>query len=112
MSQRDRRRAGRAFGLVVVAVMGLAGSCRTVPRTEPQVVPSAPPASVDLRVPPPVLRVGVVVDAARASVAADSGVVLTSKGAPDREERGRARPSPRSRRPPPTRAASACRSRA
>ena len=52
MSQRDRRRAGRAFAAVVVAVMGLAGSCRTVPRTEPQIVPSPPPAAVDLRVPP------------------------------------------------------------
>jgi peptidoglycan hydrolase-like amidase len=87
MSRHDRRRAGRAFGLVVVAVMGLAGSCRTVPRTEPQIVPTAPPAAVDLRVPPPVLRVGVVVDAARASVAADSGVVLTPRGAGAREER-------------------------
>jgi stage II sporulation protein D len=88
MSQGDRRRAGRAFGLVVVGVMGLAGSCRTVPRTDPQVVPSAPPAAAaDLRVPPPVLRVGVVVDAQRASIAADSGVVVTTKGAAAREER-------------------------
>ena len=87
MSRHDRRRAGRAFGLVVVAVMGLAGSCRTVPRTEPQVVPSAPPPTADLRVPPPVIRVGVVVDAARASVAADSGVVLTVRDGEAREER-------------------------
>jgi stage II sporulation protein D len=86
MSRHDRRRAGRAFAAVVVAVMGLAGSCRTVPRTEPQVVPSAPPAA-DVRVPPPVIRVGVVVDAPRASVAADSGVVLTARDGEAREER-------------------------
>jgi stage II sporulation protein D len=82
MSQRQR--AGRAFAAVVVAVMGLAGSCRTVPRTEPQVVPTPPPAA-DLKVPPPAIRVGVVVDAARASIAADSGVVVSGSGV--REER-------------------------
>ena len=88
MSQRDRRRAGRAFAAVVVAVMGLAGSCRTVPRTEPQVVPAAPPASsAELQVAPPSIRVGVVVDAARASIAADSGVVLTAREGEAREER-------------------------
>jgi stage II sporulation protein D len=82
MSQRQR--AGRAFAALVVAVMGLAGSCRTVPRTEPQVVPTPPPAA-DLKVPQPAIRVGVVVDAARASIAADSGVVVSGSGG--REER-------------------------
>lgn len=68
--------------------MGLAGSCRTVPRAEPQLVPTAPPppAGADVRVPPPVIRVGVVVGAARASVAADSGVVVTAQGGEAREE--------------------------
>jgi stage II sporulation protein D len=86
MSQPSRRAAGPATAAAISIVMGLSGSCRTVPRTEPQVVPSARPAA-DASVPPPVLRVGIVVDAARASIAADSGVVIRSNGPGPQEER-------------------------
>lgn len=82
------RLAGPATAAVLSIVMGLSGSCRTVPRNEPQIVPSAVPVpGVDASVPPPVLRVGIVVDAQRASIAADSGVVIRTSGPGPQEER-------------------------
>ncbi len=86
MSAANRRLTGPATAAAVSIAMGLAGSCRTVPRNEPRVVPSPPgtsgPAS-DSSVPLPVLRIGIVVEAARASIAADSGVIVRVSGADD-----------------------------
>ena len=79
------RLAGPATAAAVSILMGLSGSCRTVPRVEPQVVPSVGPAA-DASVTPPVLRVGIVLDASRASIAADSGVVVRAVGPGPQEE--------------------------
>jgi stage II sporulation protein D len=86
MSQASRKLAGPATAAAVSIVMGLAGSCRTVPRVEPRVATSAPPPA-DVPIAPPVLRVGIVVDASRASIAADSGVIVRSGGPGPQEER-------------------------
>jgi stage II sporulation protein D len=87
MRSRSRRLAGPATAAAVSILMGLAGSCRTVPRNEPTIVPSGPVSGVDATIAPPVLRVGIVVDAARASIAADSGVVIRTSGPGPQEER-------------------------
>jgi stage II sporulation protein D len=88
MTRAGGRLAGPATAAALSIVLGLSGSCRTVPRAEAPIVPSAPPgAGADASVPPPVLRVGIVVDAARASIAADSGVVIRSSGPGPQEER-------------------------
>ncbi len=73
--------AGAAVAAALAVGMGLAVACRTMP-----VRPSASPLrsfSVEALVPEPRVRVGIVVDAARVSIAADSGVVgwLSSGGA-------------------------------
>ena len=88
MTGPSRRLAGPATAAALSVTMGLAGSCRTVPRVEPQVVPTpGPPPAVESSVAPPVMRVGVVVEASRASIAADSGVVVRSTGPGPQEER-------------------------
>ena len=93
MQRSGGRVAGPVTAASIAAVMGLSGSCRTVPRQEPQVVPSsgvpstAPMPGSDASVPPPVLRVGILVDVARASIAADSGVLIRTSGPGPREER-------------------------
>jgi stage II sporulation protein D len=82
------RLAGPATAAAISIVMGLSGSCRTVPRNEPAVMPpSAAPPGVEATIAPPVMRVGVVVDGSRASIAADSGVVIRSSGPGPQEER-------------------------
>ena len=88
MTSPARRLAGPATAAALSIAMGLAGSCRTAPKVEPQVVPTPRTApGVDAGIAPPVLRVGVAVDASRASIAADSGVVIRSSGAGPQEER-------------------------
>jgi stage II sporulation protein D len=62
----------------VALTLALVGSCRTLP---PTVAPSRLPAlaeALSLRVPPPALRVGILTDASRASIGADSGVIVHS----------------------------------
>jgi stage II sporulation protein D len=87
MTGPSRRLAGPATAAAVSVLMGLSGSCRTVPRTEhPPAVPTVGPAA-DATVPPPVLRVGIVVEATRSSIAADSGVVIRTSDAGPKEER-------------------------
>jgi stage II sporulation protein D len=78
---RRLRRGPTRVALASVAVaMGLAASCRTLPkahRVEPDVL--ALPA-IESLVPAPVIRVGVLTDGPRASIGADSGVVLWARG--------------------------------
>jgi stage II sporulation protein D len=68
-------RPGAALAAAVAAALALAVSCRTIPL-------SAPPApvpvafSADALVAAPAVRVGLVTDAARVSIAADSGVAV------------------------------------
>jgi stage II sporulation protein D len=67
--------AGPAKAAVVALTLALAGSCRTLPPSAP-VRPPALGEALSLRVPPPALRVGILTDATRASIGADSGVVV------------------------------------
>jgi stage II sporulation protein D len=97
MSATPRRFAGPATAAAVSIAMALIGSCRTVPRTEPRVVPSAPSgvpggsgADAAVAIPAPVMRIGIVVDASRSSIAADSGVVVRSEDGPKEERVARA----------------------
>jgi stage II sporulation protein D len=64
---------------VVAALVSLAGSCRSVPRTAPARPPQRPPESPSAPVAPagssgPTIRVGIVVKGSRASVGADHGL--------------------------------------
>src|SRR5438128_1827828 len=87
--------AAAAFVAAVAATMALAASCRTVPRprvAEPGRRPSMPgaaaaaPLPVEAYVPGPIVRVGIVVDAPRATVSADGGVIVReTTGAAPRE---------------------------
>ena len=61
-----------AGGAVALA---LGASCRTLPRVVRTMTPLAPPA-VEALVPAPLVRIGVLTDAPRASLAADSGLDL------------------------------------
>jgi stage II sporulation protein D len=81
-----QRSAAAAFVAAVAATMALAASCRTVPRPrvgEPGRRPNTAgaatttaPAPVEAFVLGPIVRVGVVVDAARSTVSAEGGVVV------------------------------------
>jgi stage II sporulation protein D len=88
-----RPSAAAAFLAAIAASMALAASCRTVPGPrmgDPARRPTAgtaaattgAPLPVEAYVPGPIVRVGVVVDAARAMVAADSGVVVREATTP------------------------------
>jgi peptidoglycan hydrolase-like amidase len=86
-----------AFLAAVAASMALASSCRTVPGPQvgdPGRRPNAGAAEastagaslpVEAYVPAPVVRVGIIVDAARASVSAESRVTVREAGTPPRE---------------------------
>ena len=71
--------AAATLAAAVTACLALAPSCRTVPRLRPQ-EPVFPRAPLEASVPPPVLRVGILTEAARVSIAADSGVVVWGLG--------------------------------
>ncbi len=77
MSARKGLTLAMAIGAVGVVVLALQASCRSAPPVGGVgvVLPS-----VEVQVPPPVLRVGVVVEASRVSIAADSGVRLWRPG--------------------------------
>ena len=66
-----------ALVATVAVTMGLGATCRTVPsaRPRPASAPAAP-AAAPVSIAPPVIRVGVLPDVARSSIAADSGVVV------------------------------------
>src|SRR5207237_556503 len=77
--------AAAAFVAAVAATMALAASCRTVPgprMADPGRRPTAPgahaalPLGVEAFVPGPIVRVGVSVDAPRATLSADGGLVV------------------------------------
>jgi stage II sporulation protein D len=82
---RFRRSPARAFVAVVAVAMAAAASCRTVPRPRTE-GPTRPPAGTvsAAQVPAvaattadgPLVRVGVLVDVARATLFADSGVIV------------------------------------
>jgi stage II sporulation protein D len=87
-----RRSAAAAFMAAVAASMALAASCRTVPgprigdagrRPEPAAAASTAgaPLPVEAYVQAPIVRVGIIVDAPRASVSAGSGVMVRETGA-------------------------------
>jgi stage II sporulation protein D len=65
----------------LAAALALAASCRTVPTAalRPQ-GPEAPRPAAEAYVPPPVLRVGILTEAPRVSIGADSGVTVLSIG--------------------------------
>jgi peptidoglycan hydrolase-like amidase len=66
--------AGPAKAAVVALTLALAGSCRTLPPARTSA--ARPPAeALAARVAPPAIKVGILVDAARASVGADSGLL-------------------------------------
>ena len=92
-----RPSAAAAFLAAVAATMALAASCRTVPGPRigdagrrPSAGPAAAtttgaPLPVEAYVPAPIVRVGIVVDARRAAVFADSGVTVREVGASPRQ---------------------------
>ncbi len=94
---RTRRPSAAAALIASVAVTwALAASCRTIPQGRagvpslpppgPETIPPSSALSVEALVPPPIVRVGIVVEAPRASLAADSGVVVRAgRGASGRE---------------------------
>ena len=74
--------ASLLFAILATAV-GLVGSCRTVPRSRPDISATPPPsaatpgqAGAQSRVPPPGIRVGLFTEAPRVSIGADGGVVV------------------------------------
>ena len=70
-----KARPGAALAVAVAATLALAMSCRTIPSAPPPVaVPTA--FSAESQVPPPVVRVGIVTDASRVSIGAESGVAV------------------------------------
>ena len=64
--------AGAALVAAAAVVVSSAASCRTVPREPARTTPV--PFNVESRVTPPLIRVGLVADAQRAQISADSGV--------------------------------------
>ena len=92
-----RPSAAAAFFAAIAAMMALAASCRTVPTPRlgdagrRQAAGSAgastngAPLPVEAFVPAPIVRVGIVVDAARTVVAAESGLVVREGGPLARE---------------------------
>ena len=66
--------------MAVLAAVGvaiaMAGSCRSVPRAMPARPPSLPQPTLASWVSPPILRVGILTAVQRASVAADSGLIV------------------------------------
>lgn len=78
------------FLLLASAALGAAaGSCRSLLPNVPPVAPAAVQALVAAQVPAPVLRIGILTDATRVSIGADSGIVVrsTSSGTDGREIR-------------------------
>jgi stage II sporulation protein D len=83
-----RTRPGAVFAAAVAATLALAMSCRTLPPA-PAIVVAPTAFSADALVPAPVVRVGIVTDASRVSIGAESGVavwVLAEGRAPRRIE--------------------------
>jgi stage II sporulation protein D len=79
---RFRRSPARALVAAIAVSMSVAASCRTVPRQRPD-GPGVPPAAVRPVPSPtaaapggPLIRVGILVDVPRASLSADSGVIV------------------------------------
>ena len=69
----------RALLAGVAVAAALVASCRTAAR-RPIAPPPAPTAAAESYLTPPVIRVAILTDAARASVGADSGVVVWADG--------------------------------
>ena len=78
LRRRGPRGSTRRAVIAALAVgTGLAGSCRSVPRRPARLEPtSLPQPSLESLVPAPSLRVGILTEAARASVGADSGLLV------------------------------------
>ena len=86
MSQRALRSPGAAWAVAALLAWLAAASCRTLPVPQAAPVPVPPAESVSLEglVPAPAVRVGILVDVARVSIGADSGVVVHSAGSAPR----------------------------
>jgi stage II sporulation protein D len=76
-SKRGPRGSTRRAIIAAIAVgTGVAGSCRSVPRRTTPLAPSLPQPALESLVSPPVVRVGILTEAARASVGADGGLAV------------------------------------
>lgn len=83
---RSRESAGAALAAAVAVTMGLAASCGSLPRARPAATPRPPapgrPAAVTVEslVASPRIRVGILTEASRVSIGADSGLLLRGLG--------------------------------
>lgn len=88
--RRDGRSPAASLAATIAATMALAASCRTVPRTAPT-LPNTRPAEAAVPAVPsdshivPVVRVGILIDVPRASIAAPGGILV--RAADGRERR-------------------------
>jgi peptidoglycan hydrolase-like amidase len=90
-----RPSAAAAFSAAIAATMALAASCRTVPTPRIGDASRRPvaeaasatggPLPVEAYVPGPIVRVGIIVDGARAVVSAESGLIVREAGPLARE---------------------------